>query len=348
MTSELGTSPKTECLQPAPGPPRGSESYLERLETALEISVRSTFKGIDFFYGLHFSKGPNGILAAVHDSMQELHSTGIEVNSNIHTSGNLIWAHSHGSDVRAATRHASSMTLFSAHVTTDSFEGSLRGYRMSRQLIERWLRTGYDTADLVLAPSAAAAEELRAMGLHVPIKVVAPTIHQSALGPIPEKLAARRSLNLDPERQIVLGSGQLQPRKGVLEFFLLAKRMPDLDFVWVGGKTLGALGSRWNASTRMHMPRNGRIIGSLPREQLGSYYSAADAFVSLSHHETFGLSVAEAKMFGLPLVLRDLEVFHELHPNATFVSTDDPIDATITALRSLLSRDESEILRPSP
>lgn len=53
-------------------------------------------------------------------------------------------------------------------------------------------------------------------------------------------------------------------------------------------------------------PANVRFVGQLPREQVGSWYQAADVFVSTARQETLGLVVLEAAAAGPPLVLRDI------------------------------------------
>ena len=39
----------------------------------------------------------------------------------------------------------------------------------------------------------------------------------------------------------VLGAGQVQTRKGVLDFVNVAKQMPDVQFVWAGGFSFGRI-----------------------------------------------------------------------------------------------------------
>jgi len=56
-------------------------------------------------------------------------------------------------------------------------------------------------------------------------------------------------------------------------------------------------------------------------EQLGNY----DLYVSCSSHEGFGMAVVEAMASGLPLLLSDLPVFHEITvDNALFFDSADP------------------------
>lgn len=42
-------------------------------------------------------------------------------------------------------------------------------------------------------------------------------------------------MNIGKDKFVVLGVGQIQHRKGVLDFVEVAKEFPELQFVWAGG-----------------------------------------------------------------------------------------------------------------
>ena len=54
------------------------------------------------------------------------------------------------------------------------------------------------------------------------------------------------------------------------------------------------------------------FVGSLSRAELIDRYAAADVFVSLSRHESFGLAVLEAGAAGLPLAVSDIPAHREI------------------------------------
>ncbi len=57
---------------------------------------------------------------------------------------------------------------------------------------------------------------------------------------------------------------------------------------------------------RLHM------LGALPADDIADLYAAADLFVFPSTWETFGLAAVEAAMVGMPMVVADLPVLHEV------------------------------------
>jgi glycosyltransferase involved in cell wall biosynthesis len=69
------------------------------------------------------------------------------------------------------------------------------------------------------------------------------------------------------------------------------------------------------------------LLGTVPHEQLGDYYRAADVFVLCSPKESFGLAAVEALSFGLPVVSADFPEAHfVLRDKVVFVSSNEPED----------------------
>jgi glycosyltransferase involved in cell wall biosynthesis len=66
--------------------------------------------------------------------------------------------------------------------------------------------------------------------------------------------------------------------------------------------------------------KDGFVLQTLPRTELGTWYGAADLFVSCSPKESFGLVFVEALLFGLPVICDDFaEVRYVLKEHATYV-----------------------------
>ena len=53
--------------------------------------------------------------------------------------------------------------------------------------------------------------------------------------------AIRKKCKIEKDTFTVLCVGQLQKRKGVLEFIEIARKMPDCQFVWAGGFSFGKI-----------------------------------------------------------------------------------------------------------
>lgn len=110
--------------------------------------------------------------------------------------------------------------------------------------------------------------------------------------------------------------GTLEPRKAhnyVLdEFNKLWERGADCNLIIVGKK--GWLSENITDQIESHKEFNKRLIWleSITDEYLEKIYSASSCLIAASYGEGFGLPLIEAAQKGLPVIARDIPVFHEV------------------------------------
>jgi D-inositol-3-phosphate glycosyltransferase len=116
---------------------------------------------------------------------------------------------------------------------------------------------------------------------------------------------ARKQLGLDEQCPVLLFVGRLDPFKGPDVLLHAASMMEEeAQIVIVGGKLSGdadiqhlqTLASNLGISHRVH------FLGARPQQELPMIYSAADATVMPSYHESFGLVAVESLACGTPVV----------------------------------------------
>ncbi|MFC6086522.1 glycosyltransferase [Sphaerisporangium aureirubrum] len=225
--------------------------------------------------------------------------------------------------------------LISAHVTPETLAGSIRGSHLVHGLVRRYMRAVFDMADLVLSVSKATTAELEELGVRGPILPMSNAIDERRIQPLLDRRAELRQGYGWDDRPVVLGVGQIQPRKGVEEFVACARSLPHLRFVWVGGMQFGMLSDAREDLTRLRAeaPSNVTFTGLVPREEVFAYCAAADVFFLPSKHETFGLATLEAATAALPLVLTDLPCYQEWLKDAYLHAGTVP--EYVTVLRGL-------------
>jgi 1,2-diacylglycerol-3-alpha-glucose alpha-1,2-galactosyltransferase len=246
----------------------------------------------------------------------------------------VLHVHSAGPMALALLLYHTGPKVITAHITPESFSGSIAKAGLLQMPIEHYLEYFYAQADLVLAVSNYTVDYLR--DIHVQrIRLLPNTVDTEAFSQLQEdRPALRKKLGWHDERPVVLSVGQVQPRKGVDEFIDVARKMPEANFIWVGGFLFGALSA--DRARLQHVmasaPDNVLFTGPLPRESVFEYYAAADLFTSLSYQETFGLAILEAAAAGLPLVLRDLPLYRFIFDESYIPVPDDDYYTPIAEL----------------
>ena len=272
----------------------------------------------------------HGVHSAFLDNMRNLDSANdvLRISPWCLRRSDVLHVHSAGPIALALMAQHTGPRVVTAHVTHQSFVGSLSYADTLESCIKGYLRYFYSQADLIIAVSPAVCSELRTMGIKRPIKIIPNTIDCAYLHKIRRRRSAIR-IKLGWEgKDVVLAVGQIQPRKGVLEFIKCAEQLPEASFVWVGSFLFGLLSAERDQLKRVicSAPPNVTFTGILPRQSVYEYCAASDIFFHPSRHETFGLAILEAAAAGLPIVLRDLPSYRTLFGNGYIATVDNFAD----------------------
>lgn len=119
----------------------------------------------------------------------------------------------------------------------------------------------------------------------------------------------REKNNIDGK--LVLTVAQRTPRKGIYDFLRLAKKMPDIKFLWVGGFPYGVFSSQYMKIKKEIDNRSKNTLFPGFVEDIKEVYSAADIFFMPSYAEGHSIVMLEALSMGLPMIARDNEEFRE-------------------------------------
>ena len=162
----------------------------------------------------------------------------------------------------------------------------------------------------------------------------------------PDPATARRKLML--KNRLTIGfTGHIYPGRGADLLFELARLMPGVNFLWVGGTP--DLVSFWQKKLETVGVKNVMMTGFVEHERIPLYQAAADVLLmpySRSIEASSGQDIAEVinpmKMFeymaaGRAIISADLPVIREvLHErNAVFCKPGD-VDAWKSAIETLL------------
>lgn len=121
----------------------------------------------------------------------------------------------------------------------------------------------------------------------------------------------KERLGISKGKFVVLGVGQVQNRKGVLDFVEVAKKKPDIQFVWAGGFSFGNITDGYQELKKVvaSPPSNVKFLGIINREDMNDIYNISDLLFLPSYNELFPMAILEAMNLKLPLLLRDIDVY---------------------------------------
>ena len=124
----------------------------------------------------------------------------------------------------------------------------------------------------------------------------------------------RKKYNIDKKKFVVLGAGQIQNRKGVLDFVEVAKKLPDIQFIWAGGFSFGGItdGHHDLKKVMENPPKNVKFLGIIPRDEMNDLFNASDLLFVPSYNELFPMTILEAISTDTPILLRNLELYEDI------------------------------------
>ncbi len=155
------------------------------------------------------------------------------------------------------------------------------------------------------------------------------------------KAAARRRLALSDDRRVVLSVGNLNENKGSAILIDAIDRLrttrPDVLLVMVGdGPDKRRLEERIRS---LKLESHVKLVGTVPHEQLGTWYSAADLFCLASRREGCPNVVLEAMSCGCPIVATTAGGVPELVPSPSLgILIERSSDAFAAAIGDALQR----------
>lgn len=126
--------------------------------------------------------------------------------------------------------------------------------------------------------------------------------------------STRKQYNIKNDAFVVLGVGQVQTRKGVIDFVEIAKKMPDVTFVWCGGFSFGKITDGYKELKEIYdnPPKNVIFTGIISRDEMNSMYNMSDVLFMPSYNELFPMSILEAVNTEKPILLRDLDLYEDI------------------------------------
>ena len=239
----------------------------------------------------------------------------VEVNSK---KGNFDIYHMHTVNpqyrMRFNRRH---VNVAYVHFIPSTLDGSLKMNKLFFAVFKKYVVSTYRKADEIVVVNPSFIPPLVDLGIkrenitYIPNFVDHEKFHKISEE---ERMALRDKYNIPHDKFVVMGCGQVQTRKGVVDFVEVAKRNPDKMFVWAGGFSFGKMtdGYKELKAIMDNPPENVKFIGIIPRVEMNGIFNMCDLLFMPSLSELFPMAILEAVNSFKPVLLRDLELYEEI------------------------------------
>ncbi|QBP17880.1 glycosyltransferase family 4 protein [Acetilactobacillus jinshanensis] len=203
------------------------------------------------------------------------------------------------------------------HFLPETLDQSLKMPKWVKAIFYRYVIAFYKRMDQLVVVNPAFIPKLMAYGIpKKKITYIPNFVSRHEFYPVDKdvKRALRIKYRYDVDRFTVIGTGQIQTRKGVMDFVKLAKKYPQYQFIWVGGFSFGKITDGYPQLKQIvdNPPKNVAFPGIVDRSKMAEYYNMADLFLLPSYNELFPMSVMEAFSCGIPVLLRNLDLYKNI------------------------------------
>jgi 1,2-diacylglycerol-3-alpha-glucose alpha-1,2-galactosyltransferase len=196
------------------------------------------------------------------------------------------------------------------HFLPSTLSSSIKLPRLFFGILKWYVKVFYKTASHLVVVNPIFIDPLMKMGIKQERIVFIPNyVDESKFATKVSNTSIRKQWQF--KRFTVLGVGQVQHRKGVLDFIEVAKKLPAVDFVWAGGFSFKGMTAGYEELKKVmeNPPKNVRFLGIVPREKMNELYHGCDLFFLPSFDELMPMSVLEAAVCDKPILLRALELY---------------------------------------
>ena len=203
------------------------------------------------------------------------------------------------------------------HMLPDTLDGSIKLPKVLFKLFKRYVIKFYRKADEIVVVNPIFINPLVDLGIkkdhitYIPNYVSKDQFHVISEE---KRMQVRDLYGVPRERFVVLGVGQVQTRKGVLDFVETARRNPEMFFVWAGGVSFGKITDGYKELKEIvdNPPANVKFTGIVKRDKMNDIFNMSDVLFMPSFNELFPMAILEAVNAHKPVLLRDLDLYVDI------------------------------------
>lgn len=209
------------------------------------------------------------------------------------------------------TREKGIPIVYHAHSTEEDFRDSFRFSNQIAPLFKQWLTQCYKLGDIIITPTTYSKKILDTYELETDVIAISNGIDLERFTPIEharDKFLQKYGYNEDDF--VVMAIGLYLKRKGILDFVELAKRMPDVKFIWFGFTDLSLVPDEIEEAVETKLP-NLHFAGYVDNQDILLALQGSDLYIFPTYEETEGIPAIEACASKADFIVRDIPVFDD-------------------------------------
>lgn len=231
------------------------------------------------------------------------------------------------------------------HSTYEDFRESFRCWKLMEPVFDSWITKMYGNAPLIVTPtpySKGLIENYKCTKCEV--VAISNGIDLEEYAPNEKYVKAYQEFfKLKKGQRVIIGVGLPFKRKGLYDFIDIAKKMPNVTFIWFGHlqKILTQHGILKAMKTA---PKNVIFPGYIDGAVIKGAMQKADLMLFPSYEETEGIVALESLASKTPLLVRDTGVYEgwlEDNKNCFKAKTNDEF---IEKINYIFTHDTSKVI----
>ena len=228
------------------------------------------------------------------------------------------------------------------HSTYEDFRDSFRLWKLVKLWFYPHIKYMYSHADLVITPTEYSKKLIDSYGLGTKVIPLSNGIDLEAYQRDENKIEEFKKKFGITNEKVIIGIGFPFQRKGITDFFEVAKAFPDIKFIWFGYLQNILLPHKIVRAIK-HRPSNVVMPGYIDNSIIKGAMQYASCLFFPTYEETEGIVVLEALASHLPIVTRRIGVYDGWLKENESVLMGSSNDEFIEKIKLVLSSDNSKM-----
>lgn len=254
----------------------------------------------------------SGIGRAMKHQIEALKLAGVDFTTNTSDDFDILHVNTVGADSYRIAKKAQKngkKIVYHAHSTEEDFKNSFAFSNVVAPLFKKWLVKCYALGNVILTPTPYSKKLLKQYDLSAEIIPISNGVDLGLFKKDDAKIEKfREYFDLKPSDKIIISVGHFFERKGLPDFFEIAKEFPEYKFIWFGHTPSAAVTDNIKKAIKSK-PKNVIMPGYIKGDIIQGAYAAADMFFFPSYEETEGIVVLEALAAKCQVLVRDIGVY---------------------------------------